>query len=110
MYGKGQSKYSILSQLESAIKNGDKSFNMSMGDQERDYMHVTDVVNEIVNISLTKNINSNGIYNVCSGKPITIRQLVQDYINSSNASIDLNFGYYPYPDFEAMSFWGVKNY
>jgi|TARA_B100000780_G_C21070099_1_gene430541 nucleoside-diphosphate-sugar epimerase len=106
MYGKGQSKYSILSQLESAIQKGDKSFNMSMGDQERDYMPVEDVVNEIIKISL--NVDKSGIFNVCSGKPITIRKLTENYINSCNASIDLNFGYYPYPDYEAMSFWGVK--
>ena len=106
MYGKGQSKYSILSQLESAINNGDKSFNMSMGDQKRDYMPVEDVVDEIIKISL--NDDKSGIFNVCSGKPIAIRQLVENYINSCNASIDLNYGYYPYPDHEAMSFWGVK--
>ena len=106
MYGEGQSKNSILSQLESAIQNGDKIFNMSNGDQERDYLPVSEVVNQIANISLIE--NKSEIFNVCSGVPITIRKLVQNYINSHNASIDLNYGYYPYSDHEAMSFWGVK--
>lgn len=106
MYGKGQSKYSILSQLESAIQNGDKLFNMSNGDQERDYLPVNEVANQITNISLIE--NKSDIFNVCSGVPITIRELVRNYIDSHNASIDLNYGYYPYSEHEAMSFWGIK--
>jgi nucleoside-diphosphate-sugar epimerase len=104
IYGKGQSESSILSQLERALNNGEEIFNMSGGEQLRDYLPVEEVANLIVNSAMDE--EQNGVYNICSGKPITIRQLVEDYLLKKNKKIKLNLGYYPYPDYEPMSFWG----
>ena len=48
--------------------------------------------------------------NICSGAPISIRRLVEEWIKNNNWDIELNLGYYPYPDYEPMSFWGDKSY
>ena len=104
MYGKGQSPNSILSQLETALEKGEKVFNMSGGEQLRDYLPVEKVAGNIVKISLQDKIN--GIINCCSGKPISIRNLVENYLSEKNKTIELNLGYYPYPDYEPMAFWG----
>ena len=104
MYGKGQSAKSLLAQLEAALQRGDQTFNMSGGEQIRDYLPVEDVAEHIVNIALQKEIT--GIINCCSGKPSTVKQLVQGYIKRSGKSINLNLGYYPYPGYEPMEFWG----
>ena len=50
----------------------------------------------------------NGIINCCSGIPISIRNLVENYLKENNKHIKLNLGYYPYPDYEPMAFWGIK--
>lgn len=105
MYGKGQSEKSILSQLEQALKNGDEVFNMSGGEQLRDYMNVEEVAKLITKAAIDN--QKNGIFNICSGKPITIKKLVEDYLKENNKTIKLNFGFYPYPDYEPMAFWGV---
>jgi len=105
MYGQGQSPKSILSQLEQALKNGDEVFNMSGGEQLRDYMRVEEVALQIAGFALDD--QKNGIYNICSGTPISIKKLVEDYLNENNKTIQLNFGFYPYPDYEPMAFWGV---
>ena len=104
MYGKGQSEKSILSQLEQALQNEDEFFNMSGGEQVRDYLPVEEVAKLIVDHSLDN--KKNGIYNVCSGNPITIKELVENYLKQNNKSIKLNLDYYPYPDYEPMVFWG----
>ena len=106
MYGKGQSEKSILSQLEKAIENKEAVFNMSGGEQLRDYLPVEEVATQIVDASL--NDEKDGIYNVCSGTPISIKKLVSDYLKANNKTIELNLGFYPYPDYEPMEFWGVK--
>ncbi|MFK8068108.1 MAG: NAD-dependent epimerase/dehydratase family protein [Gammaproteobacteria bacterium] len=105
MYGKGQNSKSVLAQLDEAIKNGDSTFNMSNGDQLRDYLPVENVAKQLYEIH--KN-NLNGIYNVCSEKPISIRRLVEKRINEKESSIKINLGYYQYPDYEPMAFWGKK--
>lgn len=104
MYGKGQNPKSLLSQLEAALQRGDTVFNMSGGEQQRDYLPVDIVARNIVKIALQNNVK--GIINCCSGKTITVKQLVIDYLKQQQQSIQLNLGYYPYPDYEPMHFWG----
>ncbi len=77
---------------------------MSGGEQERDYLPVEKVAEYIVAVALQNDVN--GIINCCSGKPIKIKELVTNYLKENNADIKLNRGYYPYPDYEPMSFWG----
>lgn len=104
MYGAGQNPNSLLSQLDRAFLNGDAVFNMSGGEQVRDYLPVEKVAENIVKIALQQNIA--GIINCCSGKGITVKEFVRNYLKEKNKSITLNLGYYPYADFEPMSFWG----
>lgn len=104
MYGEGQNPNSLLSQLEKALQRGDKVFNMSGGEQTRDYLPVAVVAANIVKIALQDKIT--GIINCCSGNPITVKQLVEQYLSDTHRKIKLNLGYYPYPDYEPMHFWG----
>jgi len=106
-YGKGQSTKSILGQLDLAISNGESIFNMSAGEQLRDYLPVEDLANQIVNLSLSN--EKNGIYNCCSGVPISIRRLVEEYLLKNQKKINLNLGHYEYPDYEPLAFWGRKD-
>jgi nucleoside-diphosphate-sugar epimerase len=104
MYGEGQNPNSLLSQLQTALRRGDKEFNMSGGEQERDYLPIEKVAEYIVTIVLQNTIS--GIINCCSGQPIKVKQLVENYLKDNKQEIKLNLGYYPYTDYEAMSFWG----
>ncbi|MBN1213832.1 MAG: NAD(P)-dependent oxidoreductase, partial [Candidatus Lokiarchaeota archaeon] len=78
MYGKGQNPNSLFSQLDKALENNQETFNMSGGEQLRDYLPVEDVGKYIVKISLQNQIN--GIINLCSGRPISIRRIIEDYL------------------------------
>ena len=104
MYGKGQNPNSLLSQLDRALEAGDEVFNMSGGEQVRDFLPVEKVANYIVDIAIQNRIG--GIVNCCSGKPVKVKDFVVDYLQQTKRSIRLNLGYYPYPDYEPMSFWG----
>ncbi|MBU1260882.1 MAG: NAD(P)-dependent oxidoreductase [Planctomycetes bacterium] len=104
LHGEGQNKNSILEQLKSAVGKNEKKFNLSGGEQLRDYLPVEKVAEYIVKISLQNKIT--GIINCCSGKPVSIRRFVENYISENKLDIKLNLGYYPYPDYEPMEFWG----
>lgn len=104
VYGEGQNFSSLLPQLDKAIAEGAKSFNMSGGEQLRDYLPVEKVAQYLCSISLQKNVE--GVVNCCSGKPISVRRLVENYISERGANISLNLGFYPYPEYEPMAFWG----
>ena len=69
MYGKGQNPNSVLSQLQVALDRGNKFFNMSGGEQLRDYLPVEKVAEYIVKISMQDKIR--GIINCCSSSCIS---------------------------------------
>jgi nucleoside-diphosphate-sugar epimerase len=106
MYGEGQNPNSLLAHLDRAIDQGDAVFNMSMGDQLRDYLAIEEVA---VNFALTLDnpANCNGVINCCSGQPTSVIDLVNKRCELRGSSIHLNRGHYPYPDYEPMAFWGV---
>jgi nucleoside-diphosphate-sugar epimerase len=104
MYGKGQNPNSLLSQLDAALANNEESFNMSGGEQERDFLPVERVAEYIVKIALQNKVI--GVINCCSGKPVKVKEFVENYLQLKKKKIKLNLGYYPYPDYEPMRFWG----
>lgn len=106
LYGEGQAENSLLSQLKRAVKRGDKEFNMSGGEQLLDYLPVSEVTKHLVSLAVMT--RDNGVLNICSGNPTSVRSLVEGWIKENNWSIDLNLGYYPYPDYEPRAFWGDR--
>jgi len=104
LYGQGQGKKTLWGQLEEAAKNNQKDFNMSMGEQLRDYISVNKAAEYISRVALQNEIT--GIINCCSGKPISVRRFVEDFFKERGINIKLNPGYYPYPEFEPLAFWG----
>jgi dTDP-6-deoxy-L-talose 4-dehydrogenase (NAD+) len=104
MYGKGQSANSLVSQLDKALEQEQQAFNMSGGEQVRDYLPVEVVAENIIKISVQQKVT--GIINCCSGKPVTVKEFVENYLQNKHKNIRLNLGYYPYADYEPMRFWG----
>lgn len=104
LYGEGQAKNSLFPLLKSAVQQSDSQFNMSAGEQIRDYLPAEKVASAIIELALRqKNV---GIVNVCSGQPVSVRRLVESWLRDNNWNISLNLGYYPYPDYEPLAFWG----
>jgi nucleoside-diphosphate-sugar epimerase len=104
MYGEGQAENSLWPQLNRAVAQGDSVFNMSGGEQLRDFLPVAIVAKYLVQLALNK--QNNGIVNVCSGQPVQVKSLVESWILENNWCIKLNLGSFPYPDYEPMEFWG----
>jgi nucleoside-diphosphate-sugar epimerase len=104
MYGSGQARTSLYSQLQAALNSGEPTFPMSCGEQLRDFLPVEEVARLLVELALSNNIQ--GIVNVCSGQPISIRRLVERWIAASGQQIALDLGRFPYADHEPLAFWG----
>jgi nucleoside-diphosphate-sugar epimerase len=103
-YGARQSPASLYSQLHAALSRGDQSFAMSGGEQLRDFLPVDRVARFLTVFALSPQIQ--GIVNVCSGTPSSVRALVERWVKDSEQKISLDLGRYPYPDHEPFAFWG----
>ena len=106
IYGIGQAEGSLYPSLRSAIERGDKIFKMSGGKQIRDFLPVEEVATALVDLVFNK--EAKDIVNICSGKPISVRELVEQWMKENNWKIELALGEYPYPDYEPHAFWGLK--
>ena len=76
------------------MSRGDKVFNMSGGAQLRDFLPVTEVARLLTRLSETKHCS--GIFNICSGVPISVRNLVESRLLEANSPLQLNLGHFPY--------------
>lgn len=104
LHGDGQNPDSLLPQLDRAIEQGDSVFDMSGGEQLRDYLPVQKATDFLACIIERREFN--GIVNVCSGHPRSVRSLVEDHLSRRGKNMRLNLGHYPYTDYEPMAFWG----
>lgn len=106
LFGEGQAPGALVPQLEAAISRGDATFDMSGGEQLRDYLPIEVAASDLV--ALAVNGRDNGVVNICSGQPIAVRKLAEKVVQNHGASIALNLGHFPYPDYEPMAFWGDR--
>ncbi len=104
-YGPGQHPKSLWTSLQDAIDRADPKFPMSPGLQVRDYLPVEEVGAILAQLACA---DASGVLNICSGKPVVLRQLVEGWIRDRGSEIEIEPGVYGYPDYEPMEFWGSR--
>ena len=105
MYGEGQNPNSLIPLLDLAIDQKKSFFDMSIGNQLRDYLSIEEVANNI--LLAVENPSINGIVNNSSGSPISVLDLVRRRCEERNSNIHLNLGRHPLPEYEPLEFWGI---
>lgn len=104
IYGEAPGRRTLFMQLKAAVERDDPAFSMSHGEQLRDYLPVETVGERLVALALAK--QGDGVFNVCSGKPISVRRLVENWCAANNWTIRLDLGRYECPEYEPLAFWG----
>jgi dTDP-6-deoxy-L-talose 4-dehydrogenase (NAD+) len=104
LYGLGQAPSSLYTQLSAAVARGEKRFDMSGGEQLRDYLPVEEASRALCDLAMGSSRPE--IVNICSGTPVSVRRLVEEWAEQRHWQIQFNLGFYPYPDYEPMAFWG----
>lgn len=104
VFGEGQPKNNVISLFDLALENNESSFNMSGGEQILDYSPVSEVVNQISHILFNY---KEGTFNICSGKPISLKNFLENRMRERGKSIKLNLGFYSYRPYESKKLWGA---
>ncbi len=103
-YGPGQNPKSLWPQFHEAHRRGASVFDMSGGAQIRDFLAIETLAELIATLALDH--PGAGVVNLCSGDPVTVRDIVTRWAAELNWNVRLNLGHYPYADYEPMEFWG----
>jgi dTDP-6-deoxy-L-talose 4-dehydrogenase (NAD+) len=88
LYGAGEDKRRLVPYLRSKLHNGETA-ELTSGKQIRDFLDVADAGNVIAEVALG---NQAGPINVCSGVPITVRQLAEKIADEYGRRDLLKFG------------------
>ena len=91
------------SQLKEKLKNNE-DFSMTLGEQIRDYLYLSDVIEALVLAGITEKTNE--VYNVCSGQGISIRELAEKAKMKMASKSNIQFGALPYRNNEVWNMVG----
>ena len=81
-------------------------FKATPGEQVRDYLHVNDVAAGLWHLAKS---DVTGIFNICSGNPITVRQVMELIGTYTGAGEYIVFGALPYRNWEPMFICGSND-
>jgi nucleoside-diphosphate-sugar epimerase len=103
-FGRNMPDGFFISQLIYSLRQN-IPFNMTGGEQVRDYLFIDDVVSALI-LGATNKKSLNEVFNVCSGVGITMKEIVGEFKNRFNNELDVNLGALPYRENEVWNMVG----
>lgn len=104
IYGADDFGNSVFCKLRQAVKEGKQTFPFTTGKNQYDFIHIEDLVNQIVLAVLQREIA--GEINVCSGKPVSLADQIEWYIRENDLPIQLDYGKYPDRPYDSPCVYG----
>lgn len=92
-YDQNTTKNFFINKLISKLKNN-IDFDMTKGEQIRDFIHIDDVIESILRSALC--FEKNEIINVCTGKGNSLKNIALLLKEKLGSKSKINFGYLPY--------------
>ena len=105
LFGEGEDERRLVPYIRKQLENG-KPANLTSGQQIRDFMDVAIAGRTIAEIALSDRI---GPFNICSGLPITVRQLAEQIADEYGEKDLLKFGARPENLVDPPCILGVPN-
>jgi nucleoside-diphosphate-sugar epimerase len=105
LYGEGEDPRRLVPYLRSQLEQGEPA-KLTSGRQIRDFLDVAEAGAMIVNVALS---NQSGPVNICSGTPITVRQLAEQLADKYGRRDLLIFGARPDNLVDPPSVVGIPN-
>lgn len=102
----GNSKFgnSIFSKITTAVEEGKKEFPFTTGKNKYDFLNYDKFALQVSAAVMQNDVN--GIINICSGKPVSLADRVEQFIKENNYDIKLKYGAFPDRAYDSDAVWG----
>ncbi len=102
----GNSKFgnSIFSKITSAVEEGKKEFPFTTGKNKYDFLDYDKFASQVSSAVMQNDVN--GIINICSGKPVSLADRVEQFIKENDYDIKLIYGAFPDRAYDSDAVWG----
>lgn len=95
---------SIFAKIVQAARDGKKQFPFTTGKNRYDFIDVDELARMIAVASLQEECT--GIINVCTGRPMTLAERVEQFIRDNHFDIQLQYGAFPDRPYDSPGTWG----
>ena len=103
-YGDDELNNSILSKILRWEAAGKATFPFTDGKEQYDYIHIKELAKQVVAIISQNKINGN--INVCTGKPTSLKTIVEEFIRTRELKIRPEYGAYKTRDYDSPVIYG----
>ncbi len=104
IFGNDEKNHSIFTKLLEKEAQGEKLFPFTTGENQYDFISIENLALEIALASTQDEVK--GIINVCSGKPMSLKDMVESFIKENNLKIRLNYGVFPSRPYDSKIIYG----
>ncbi|NYT61909.1 NAD(P)-dependent oxidoreductase [Alcaligenaceae bacterium] len=105
LYGEGEDARRLVPYLRAKLQAGETA-ELTSGQQIRDFLDVQEAAQLIVSVALS---DQQGPVNICSGQPITVRQLAEQIADEFGGRALLKFGARPDNIIDPACVLGIRN-
>ena len=95
---------SIFAKITQAELDGKETFPFTSGKNLYDFIDVKELARMIVAASVQDRIT--GVINVCTGKPVSLADRVEQFLRDKHYRIRLDYGAYPDRPYDSPGVWG----
>ena len=106
IYGNDDFGASIFCKIRKAYHSGGAEFDLTNGTNKFDFIEINELA-KIISLVICQN-DVNGIINVCSGKPVSLKEKILEYTKTNNIYLKLNWGVYPERESESPCIYGDR--
>lgn len=104
IYGDDLKNKSIFSKIIQAEQEGKEKFPFTTGNNKYDFITVEELAKQISLSVLQSEIT--GIINCCSGKPVSLKDMVENFLKQNGFKIKLEYGAFPDRPYDSPAIWG----
>ena len=104
IYGDDKRAVSIFGKIVQAEEDGKETFPFTMGKNMYDFIHVDELAKQLAAAVMQTEVD--GIINCCTGKPMTLADKVESFIQEHGFRIKLEYGAYPDRPYDSPGVWG----
>lgn len=104
IYGDDINNHSIFTKLLQAERNGEKVFPFTLGKNLYDFIKVEALAEQIAACILYD--EEGGIINCCTGRPVSLSEMANAFINENGLSIKPLYGAFPERKYDSPEIWG----
>lgn len=98
---------SIFGKIMRKAKSGEKTFPLNSGKIKYDFISLDELCAQILMSSIQGKVN--GIINMCSGKPVSLGEKVEQFISDNRLDISLQYNVFPDRPYDSPIIYGNSN-